>query len=681
MSKLEEGDTIDLEKNYAKQEAQHRGWHDGFFYYRDRSRLCTRIAMVVAALGLLRLSCWLTISACHQLQREVIHPIEAVEDSPVNIIGVQSSFPDYGEPVAEQLIMGHEFKNSYGNPYVGTFEPLQGVEFSHVKLELRASTSGTQFDRLGHVYLGGAEIWRTSTAEPGKRDIKWSYVKDVSAYTSLFRKRNDLVVQLDNIVNEQYTGVISVQLIAKYYNVPTKNEIKTIYDWYQSMPVQATKVIPIRPVNVEPNQPFLWQFPRDDIISTPLNEINENTTRVVVDVFASGNAGEEFWYTHVEKRFGDLLGLPGEDFGRFGPLRFVEVYIDDELAGNIVPFPVIYTGGISPGLWNAIVGINAYDVPSYRVDLTPFLPRLLQRRSRLRLVVSNGLGDVKTDNNWLINANVMVWEVTGVTVQGQELPGDKKEDHENIGFLSGAETLAQITSADRSLCTIARLHFRGAANGDPHGAFAENDQILEYQWTEKASVSNVQEVVKGPLGSQTVASAYTGSGIASVNDSSIDTTSFAYPLALSTKELSVPSNGFKVKIARGYEYDTLQTSLHTAQNGTALSQIIGNRYFGGPSSLRQTYDEQSVVSGSFHRLVQARNGTIIRDSDRHLQNWVFAEAVMDDHDLSESLLQSDPASQVPQVPPSVQDATSSRDGMLWQGHRELLVRGPGFLKV
>lgn len=34
------------------------------------------------------------------------------------------------------------------------------------------------------------------------------------------------------------------------------------------------------------------------------------------------------------------------------------------------PFPIVFTGGISPGLWVPIVGIDTYDLPS---SVSPWL--------------------------------------------------------------------------------------------------------------------------------------------------------------------------------------------------------------------------------------------------------------------------------------------------------------------
>jgi hypothetical protein len=50
------------------------------------------------------------------------------------------------------------------------------------------------------------------------------------------------------------------------------------------------------------------------------------------------------------------------------------VLVDGLYAGFINPFPLIFTGGITPFLWRPIVGIGALNAPTYTIDVTPFIP-------------------------------------------------------------------------------------------------------------------------------------------------------------------------------------------------------------------------------------------------------------------------------------------------------------------
>jgi len=85
--------------------------------------------------------------------------------------------------VVQQTLAVHSFGNSYGVPYVGEIEiesrrnlrvngcvgsytPPTNCSFNRVVFNLTVTVAGVQFDRLGEMYLGDTEIWRTSTAEP-----------------------------------------------------------------------------------------------------------------------------------------------------------------------------------------------------------------------------------------------------------------------------------------------------------------------------------------------------------------------------------------------------------------------------------------------------------------------------------------------------------------------------------
>jgi len=49
---------------------------------------------------------------------------------------------------------------------IGSYTPPTNCSFNRVVLNLTVTVAGVQFDRLGEMYLGDTEIWRTSTAEP-----------------------------------------------------------------------------------------------------------------------------------------------------------------------------------------------------------------------------------------------------------------------------------------------------------------------------------------------------------------------------------------------------------------------------------------------------------------------------------------------------------------------------------
>jgi hypothetical protein len=76
----------------------------------------------------------------------------------------------------EEILVEHSFGFSYGQPFVGTYTPPD-CKFNRITWNLTVVSAGRQFDRLGIVYFGDIEVFRTSTAEPTANGIRWTYLK------------------------------------------------------------------------------------------------------------------------------------------------------------------------------------------------------------------------------------------------------------------------------------------------------------------------------------------------------------------------------------------------------------------------------------------------------------------------------------------------------------------------
>jgi len=83
---------------------------------------------------------------------------------------------DNHRPSCQQTLVVHSFAYSYGDPFVGSYSP-PSCNFNRVTWNLTVTSAGRQFDRLGIVYLGDIEVFRTSTAEPTTKGIEWTYLK------------------------------------------------------------------------------------------------------------------------------------------------------------------------------------------------------------------------------------------------------------------------------------------------------------------------------------------------------------------------------------------------------------------------------------------------------------------------------------------------------------------------
>ncbi|OJD16057.1 hypothetical protein AJ78_03730 [Emergomyces pasteurianus Ep9510] len=297
----------------------------------------------------------------------------------------------------ELLLMRHEFGFSYGHPFVGNYAPPQCI-FDTVILNMTVTSKGRQFDRLALMFLGDTEVFRTSTAEPTSNGIIWTYVKDMSLYKALWTEPQKLIFDLGNLIDDTFTGPFDVTLTAIFSL--RLHDIKT-----------ADVILPISARRSAADSPSGFNIPEENATVTHI--IPNDASRVVVSISACGQSTEEFWYNNVLSSdtytFNETTGpLYGHS-----PFREIQLSIDGHMAGVVWPFPVIFTGGIAPGFWRPIVGIDAFDLREPEIDITPFLPMFADGQLHSFGINVVGLGDA---NNGIAEISQTVgsyWVVTG----------------------------------------------------------------------------------------------------------------------------------------------------------------------------------------------------------------------------------------------------------------------------
>ena len=81
----------------------------------------------------------------------------------------------------EVQIVRNQFRNF--DPYQATYAPPAGCQgpWSKVVLRMHGEVRGVQYDRLGHITIGGVGVFRTSTPEPSQAALNRSSPRAVSA--------------------------------------------------------------------------------------------------------------------------------------------------------------------------------------------------------------------------------------------------------------------------------------------------------------------------------------------------------------------------------------------------------------------------------------------------------------------------------------------------------------------
>lgn len=281
-------------------------------------------------------------------------------------------------------------------------------------MNFTVTSRGRQFDRLALMYLGDIEVWRTSTAEPTVGGIRWTYVKDMTPYLSLWQQPQKVIFDLGNLIDDTYTGLFNTTLTLTFLNSP-----------YGAAP--ADLILPISARRSPSNSASVFSLPADKAITTL--SLPRNAHRASISISACGQADEEFWWSNVLASATDTFtnttgALPG-----FSPWREVQVYIDGRLAGVQWPFPVVFTGGVVPGLWRPIVGIEAFDLREYEVDISPWLGLLSDGEPHtfeIKVVgITDGAGDGDSNGSAAISDTVgSSWLVTGKVFLWLDEPGD-----------------------------------------------------------------------------------------------------------------------------------------------------------------------------------------------------------------------------------------------------------------
>lgn len=120
----------------------------------------------------------------------------------------------------------------------------------------------------------------------------------------------------------------------------------------------------------------------------------------------------QFWWSNVLQSEVNTYPAAGTLYG-YSPFREVQVFIDGLLAGVVWPFPIIFTGGVVPGLWRPIVGIDAFDLREDEIDITPWLPLLCDGNAHNFTIRVSGLNDSGNGTATLSETTDSYWLVTG----------------------------------------------------------------------------------------------------------------------------------------------------------------------------------------------------------------------------------------------------------------------------
>ena len=465
--------------------------------------------------------------------------------------------------VYTKVLMEHDFAYSYGIPFVGEKGATSIIasqlirhlhlgnytpppcSFNRVTMNFTVTSSGRQFDRLGLMYLGDIEVFRTSTAEPTASGIIWTYVKEMQQYDALWKADQKVIFDLGNLIDSTYTGIYNTTLTATFFTIPDS-------------PATADTILPISAMMSAENQGSAFEVPSQN--ASVSYTLPTNVDRAVVSLLACGQSTEEFWYTNVlTSEENTFAATTGALYGG-SPWREVQLLIDGQLAGVSWPFPVIFTGGIAPGLWRPIVGIDAFDLREHEIDITPWLPAILDGNAHTFEIRVASLNDDGAGHATLVETPGSYWIVSGKIFLFLGAPGS---------VTTGTKPVINTPPPTFTLSSAITQNATGANQTLTYSVIAARDISISStiktsigtkvaSWVQKLEYNNFDALTNQGLVQLT---------IQSTNGSDVGTSGYAntygYPITVNSSFSVSPSGalGINASLNRGLDFNVYGPSV------------------------------------------------------------------------------------------------------------------------
>lgn len=506
-----------------------------------------------------------------------------------------------GTPCTVPLFNEFQFVNF--NYQTFSYAPPAGCPGPWAKVVFTADftvSAGNQYDRTAAFYLGHANLYYGTTAEPSSTlSPSWHVERDVTDLSALFLTAQSGEADLGNFVGTSggivYDGIIYANAALEFYPLA------------EGQPAPRTPSLIV---------PFPNAAGGAATLSSTASQLSQtltlpaNTERVFLDVIAQSQGGDEFWYTCVPTDVSsELQSCANTAF------REVEVTIDNQPAGVAPVYPWIFTGGIDPFLWQPIPGVQTLDFRPYRVDLTPFAGVLANGQAH-----TFALSVFNANNYFLATANLLVTtdpgaaSVTGRLQRNTLTAAPSPVVNENLktgptGAVSGSVT---VTSARDYVIEgyVQTSHGRVDTTVLSHAVFRNRQEFLIGASSYTQGIHQLTEVR-----SQTLVA--DPAGVRSAQ------TSVAYPLELAYT-FSVNADGSaqqKTRATQSYVATTARAhnavpvsksavSSEVSANDTLLIDSSGNLTGNTGQSSSAHYVERTAAGTCFARTLSSAAGVL-----------------------------------------------------------------------
>jgi hypothetical protein len=372
-------------------------------------------------------------------------------------------------------------------------------DWAEVVLDVTGAESGRQYDRLLNIDDGAVQIFLGVTPEPTPAGITWHVQKDITAYLPILRGTRTFSTYVDNYLSSIDTGIPVITAKLLFY--PAADGFAPAQTASLASPALAgdafeesgpgspvtragvpTEVVPIVPSG---DATDFNTVSSGETLSATVT-LPDDITGATLDLYAVGQSNDEFWW------------------GLSPAFREIEVSVDGKPAGVVWPFPFVYTGGVNPLIWRPLTGIDALDIPSYRLDLTPFAGELGGTHAITLTVAGN-------DGYWLAGGSLLL------TSGGMPVTGTVTSDTLSFPTTSQVTTAAALGSSSQPVISESASAAYRISGTLSQGGRTWTDTLSQtlqfgndqtnidpactttcYQWVHQETTSSGAETISGP---------------------------------------------------------------------------------------------------------------------------------------------------------------------------------------
>lgn len=407
-------------------------------------------------------------------------------------------------------------------------------------------------------------------------------------YNALWETDQKLIFDLANIYDSTYTGIYNTTLTATFFTIPDS-------------PAVADQILPISSLSSGSDQASAFSIP--GVNASVSYALPQNVNRAVVSLEACGQSAEEFWYTNVFTSEENTFEATAGAYYGGSPWREVQLLIDGQLAGVSWPFPVIFTGGVVPGFWRPIVGIDTFDLRQHEIDITPWLGQLLDGEDhtfeiRVASVNDDGAGHATlvdtTNSYWIVTGTIFLFldpegSITTGTSPTISAPDPVFELSSSVSQVAGVnDSLVYDITASRQISISATIT---TANGSSNAS-----------WSQSLSYSNYDAITEEGFNQYTLQTT-TGKDVSS----SGYTNTYSYPINLNSSFIETDTAlGINGSIIRGLDFNVYGPSVFPS--GIQVFNDTSPSYFGLDGEETETFQVPASLpkfSGSLLSTTQA----------------------------------------------------------------------------